>query len=108
MSEQTLKKVITNHPFIVKKEDVCNGSPIIDGTRTRVIDIAIEYEVLGHSPDVIIDGHPYLNLTQVHDALSYYYENRDELDKKIEQDKKFIIQLKERFPSKMSQVYGQD
>ncbi len=108
MSEQTFKKVITNHPFIVKKEDVCNGSPIIEGTRTRVIDIAIKYEVLGHSPDVIIDGHPYLNLTQVHDALSYYYENRDELDKKIEQDKKLIIQLKQRFPSKMSQVYGQD
>ena len=43
MSEQTFKKVITNHPFIVKKEDVCNGSPIIEGIRTRVIDIAIEY-----------------------------------------------------------------
>ena len=108
MSEQTFKKVITNHPFIVKKEDVCNGSPIIEGIRTRVIDIAIEYEVLGHSPDVIIDGHPYLTLTQVHDALSYYYENRDELDKKIEQDKEFVMQLKEKFPSKMSQVYGQD
>lgn len=102
MSEQSLKKVITSHPFIVKKEDVCNGSPIIEGTRTRVIDIAIEYEVLGHSPDVIIDSHPYLNLSQVHDALSYYYDNRDELDKKIEQDQEFIRQIRERFPSKMS------
>ncbi len=102
MSEQPLKKVITSHPFIVKKEDICNGSPIIEGTRTRVIDIAIEYEVLGHSPDVIIDSHPYLNLSQVHDALSYYYDNRDELDKKIEQDQEFIRQIRERFPSKMS------
>lgn len=102
MSEQPLKKVITSHPFIVKKEDVCNGSPIIEGTRTRVIDIAIEYEVLGHSPDVIIDSHPYLNLSQVHDALSYYYDNRDELDKKIEQDQEFIRQIREKFPSKMS------
>lgn len=102
MSEQPLKKIITSHPFIVKKEDVCDGSPIIEGTRTRVIDIAIEYEVLGHSPDVIIDSHPYLNLSQVHDALSYYYDNRDELDKKIEQDQEFIRQIRERFPSKMS------
>jgi len=102
MSEQPLKKVITSHPFIVKKEDVCDGSPIIEGTRTRVIDIAIEYEVLGHSPDVIIDSHPYLNLSQVHDALSYYYDNRDELDKKIEQDQEFIRQIRERFPYKMS------
>ncbi|GAG11465.1 unnamed protein product [marine sediment metagenome] len=102
MSEQPLKKAITSHPFIVKKEDICDGSPIIEGTRTRVIDIAIEYEVLGHSPDVIIDSHPYLNLSQVHDALSYYYDNRDELDKKIEQDQEFIRQIRERFPSKMS------
>ncbi len=29
MSEQALKKVITNHPFIVKKEDTCSESPII-------------------------------------------------------------------------------
>lgn len=108
MRQQTLKKVITNHPYIVKKEDVCNVSPIIEGTRTRVVDIAIEYELLGYSPDKIIDSHPYLNLSQVHDALSYYYENREELDERIEQDQEFIRQLRERFPSKMSQVYGQD
>lgn len=94
--------------FYCEKKDICNGSPTTEGTRTRVIDIPIEYEVLGHCSDVIIDGHPYLNLTQVHDALSSYYENRDGLDRKIEQDKEFIVQLKERFLSKMSQVYGQD
>lgn len=102
MREQTLKKVITNHPFIVKKEDICNASPIIEGTRTRVIDIAIEYEILGYSPDEIINSHPYLNLSQVHDALSYYYENRAELDQKIEQDQEFIGKLKRAFPSKMT------
>ncbi len=102
MREQTLKKVITNHPFIVKKEDICNASPIIEGTRTRVIDIAIEYEILGYSPDEIINSHPYLNLSQVHDALSYYYENRAELDQKIEQDQEFIGKLKKAFPSKMT------
>jgi len=101
MREQTLKKETTNHPFIVKKKEICDGSPIVEGTRTRVIDIAIEYEALGYSPDEIIDNHPYLNLPQVHDALSYYYENRDELDKKIEQDREFIKQLKKKSPSKM-------
>lgn len=84
----------TNHPFIVRNKDICGGSPIIEGTRTRVIDIAIEYEMLGHSPDEIISSHPYLNLPQVHDALSFYYENRKEIDQKIERDQEFIIQLK--------------
>ena len=101
MSEQTFQKVNTNHPFVVKKEGVCGGSPIIQGTRTRVIDIAIEYEILGPSPDEIINSHPYLNLSQVHDALSYYYENRDELDQKIEPDQELIEKLKNTFPSKI-------
>lgn len=108
MDEQTVAKDITNHPFIVKKRMVCDGSPVIEGTRTRVIDIAIEYEALGHSPDEIVDNHPYLNLPQVHDALSYYYENRDELDRKIKQDQELISQLKKRFSSKMGKIFGQD
>ena len=79
MTEQALSKETTSHPYIVINKDVCGGSPIIEGTRTRVIDIAIEYEVLGHSPDEIIRSHPQVSLYQIHDALSYYYENRDNL-----------------------------
>ena len=102
MPEQALTIENTNHPFIVKNMDICGGSPIIDGTRTRVIDIAIEYEMLGHSPDEIISAHPYLDLSKVHDALSFYYENRDELDQRIEQDQDFITQLKKKIPSKIA------
>ena len=101
MPGQALGMESTNHPFVVKKKDICGGSPIIEGTRTRVIDVAIEYEILGHSPDEIIDSHPHLNLPQVHDALSFYYENRDELDQKAEQDEEFIPRLKKKIPSKI-------
>ena len=101
MVDQALKKEMTSHPYIVIKKDVCDGSPIIEGTRTRVIDIVIEYEVLGHSPDEIIRSHPHVSLYQIHDALSYYYENRDELDRKIKQDQEVITRLKGQFPSKV-------
>jgi uncharacterized protein (DUF433 family) len=101
MSGQALRIENTNHPFVVKNREICGGSPIIEGTRTRVIDIAIEYEILGHSPDEIITSHPYLNLPQVHDALSFYYENRDELDRKAEQDQEFITRLRKKIPSKV-------
>lgn len=46
MVGQALKKENTRHPYIVKDQSVSNGSPIIEGTRTRVIDIALEYEIL--------------------------------------------------------------
>jgi uncharacterized protein (DUF433 family) len=101
MTEQALNKKMTSHPYIVINKDVCAGSPIIEGTRTRVIDIAIEYEVLGSSPDDIIRSHPHVSLYQIHDALSYYYENRNDLDRKIKQDQEFITRLKGQFPSKM-------
>ena len=78
MTERALKKETTSHPYIVINENVCDGSPIIAGTRTRVIDIAIEYEALGRSPDEIVGSHPHVSLYHIHDALSYYYENRDE------------------------------
>lgn len=102
MSGHALRRRSTNHPFIVKNKDICAGSPIIEGTRTRVIDIAIEYEMLGRSPDEIISAHPHLTLPQVHDALSYYYENRDELDRKAERDQEFILRLKEKITSKIA------
>jgi uncharacterized protein (DUF433 family) len=102
MPGEALKIENTNHPFVVNNKSISGGSPIIEGTRTRVIDIAIEYEILGHSPDEIIDSHPHLNLPQVHDALSFYYENRDQLDQKAEQDQEFIAQLKKNIPSKIS------
>jgi uncharacterized protein (DUF433 family) len=101
MTEQALRKETTSHPYIVINKDVYNGSPIIAGPRTRVIDIAIEYEVLGRSSDEIIKSHPHVSLYQIRDALSFYYENRDELDRKIKQDQEFITGLKVNFPSKL-------
>ena len=102
MPGEALRRESTNHPFIVKNQGICGASPIVEGTRTRVIDIAIEYEMLGRSPDEIISSHPHLNLPQVHDALSFYYENRDELDQKAAQDQEFIALLKKKIPSKIS------
>jgi uncharacterized protein (DUF433 family) len=82
-----------NHPYVVIDRKICGGSPVIKGTRTRVVDIAIEYEYLNRTPDDIISAHPHLKLEQVHDALSYYYENRNELDEKIKKDKQFVQEL---------------
>ena len=58
MTEQALRKETTSHPYIAINKDVCGGSPIIEGTRTRVMDIAIEYELLDRSPDEYIPSKP--------------------------------------------------
>ncbi|HSV49193.1 MAG TPA: DUF433 domain-containing protein [Candidatus Acidoferrales bacterium] len=88
-------QIKTEHPYVAVNPKICSGSPVIAGTRVRVVDVAVEYEYLSNSPDEIINAHPHLKLEQVHDALSYYYENRAELDKKIKEDKEFINKLVE-------------
>lgn len=91
----------TNHPHIVRSPEICNGSPVVKGTRTRVIDIVIEYTMLDWSPDEIIDAHPYLDLASIHDVLSYYYEHQQEIDEEIQERIRYIEELKIKYPSKV-------
>ena len=60
----------------------------------KLVDIIIEYEYLGYAPDEIVNAHPHLILPQVHDALSFYYERREELDKEIRLRKEKIVNVK--------------
>lgn len=87
------------HPYISINPKISRGSPVIAGTRVRVIDIAIEYDRLGLTPDQIIDAHPHLTLEAVHDALSYYYENRETMDEKIRKEKEFIEKISKKYQS---------
>ena len=96
-----LRKTEIKHPYIAKTAKISGGSPIISGTRVRVIDIAIEYDRLGMSPDEIIDAHPQLSLEAVHDALSFYYENREFFDAEINKRKENIKEITLKFPSKL-------
>jgi len=101
-----LKKI--SHPYITRESAVCGGSPIIEGTRMRVLDIAIEYDRLGYSPDQIVDTHLHLSLEQVHDALSYYYENRDALDREIELRKNRIETIGKKYPRKIKWLQSEN
>ncbi len=92
-----VQKQVLKHPYITTDARISKGSPIIAGTRIRVLDIIIEYEYLGLTPDEIINAHPHLILPQVHDALSFYYEHREMLDAEIRQRKEKIKELHQKF-----------
>ena len=96
----------TKHPYISIDPKISGGQPVISGTRIKVMDIAINYELLGISADKIIDEYPKLKLEQIHDALSYYYEHKDMFDKKYREDQAFLAQLKKQYPSKVKAKLG--
>jgi uncharacterized protein (DUF433 family) len=103
---KTIMPKRSKHPYISINPKISRGSPVISGTRIRVIDIAIEYDRLGLTPDQIIDAHPHLTLEAIHDALSYYYENQAVFDKEIRQRKENIKKLSKKFPSKLKTYLG--
>lgn len=100
------RKTEIKHPYIAKDSKISGGSPVVSGTRVRVVDIVIEYDRLGMSPDEIIDAHPQLSLESVHDALSFYYENREDFDSEINKRKENIKKLTQKFPSKLKAAIG--
>jgi uncharacterized protein (DUF433 family) len=95
----SMQKQVIKHPYITTDKRISKGSPIIAGTRIRVLDIIIEYEYLGHAPDDIVNAHPHLILPQIHDALSFYYEHREKLDQEIRLRKDNIDKLRKKFTS---------
>ena len=73
------------YPHIRKVEGICGGRPCIDGTRVRVVNVVFFHQE-GHTPEQILEKYPDLNLAQVHAALTYYYDNPEEIDAYIAED----------------------
>jgi uncharacterized protein (DUF433 family) len=79
----TAAKVVYSH--VTKQPGVRGGKACIDDTRVSVADVvALLKQGLGDRQ--IIDRYPSLNLAQVHAAISYYYENPEELDRDLAED----------------------
>ena len=91
----------TGHPYVSIDPKIAGKQPIIKGTRIKVLDIAIRYELMGMSPDNIINEFPHLRLEQVHDALSYYYEHKKMFDEKYREDQAFLTTIKRQYSSKL-------
>ncbi len=70
---------------ITFRDDIGGGKPIITGTRTRVANI-IAYYKLGYPPEELAREFQHLTLSKIYDALSYYYEHENEIDKEIDED----------------------
>lgn len=79
--------VNTRYHHITKDPAVCGGKASVAGTRIRVLDIVAATEHLALSPDEICDQYPELTLAQVHSALAYYYDHRQEIRSDFESER---------------------
>ena len=82
---------------------ICGGKPRIAGHRIRVQDIVIDYEHFGMSSEEIVKQLPTITLADVHAALAYYYDNKDEIRKSIREEEAFYEEMKAKTPSLVQQ-----
>jgi uncharacterized protein (DUF433 family) len=74
---------------IEKTPGICGGRACIAGHRIRVMDIAGLHEKRGLSPKEIVAELPSINLADVHAALTYYYDNIDEIEGEFRKDEEW-------------------
>jgi uncharacterized protein (DUF433 family) len=78
---------------------VCGGKPRIAGHRIRVMDVVVCHEQQGMSPDEILAFYPDVTLADVHAALAYYFDHRDEIHRDIEDERQFVDEVRQSTPS---------
>ncbi len=76
------------YSHITKIPGVCGGKATIDGRRVRVMDIVILHQD-GYTPEEMLEEYDFLNLAQIHAALSYCYENPEEIDAQLKADREW-------------------
>ncbi len=98
----TLKEL--KHPYVIKKKGVQGGRAVIAGTRIPVSSIIIWYKA-GKEIYEILDMYPQLTPSQIHDALSYYYDHKKDMEDEIAlmQDESL---WQKKFPGKESAASG--
>jgi uncharacterized protein (DUF433 family) len=71
------------HPHIISQRDLCGGSPVIRGTKFPVRSVVNYILHQGLSPEELVREFTHLTLAQVYDALSFYYDHKDLIDKDL-------------------------
>ena len=71
-----------SYPHIELSAD---GVPYLEGTRTKVVEIALDSLAHHWDAEEIQRQHQHLTMGQIHAALAYYHDHREALDTDIAQ-----------------------
>jgi uncharacterized protein (DUF433 family) len=89
-----VERTVLSIDMIIADSEIRNGRPVIAGTGLRVQDVAAHHIYRKYSPDELA-YQLQISLAQVHAALAYYFDHKDEIDAQIEEDDRLIRAAKE-------------
>jgi len=64
---------------------VQGGTPVIVGTRLDITTLAAYHTRHGYTVGQLLETYPHITPAQMYDAISYYYDHKDEIDELIRQ-----------------------
>ena len=67
-----------------------DGTAYVAGTRTKVLEVALDRIAHHWDADEIHRQHPHLSLGQIYAALAYYFDHKGEFDARIEERLRFV------------------
>jgi uncharacterized protein (DUF433 family) len=68
--------------------------PHISGTTMKVVELVMAKIAHGWSPEELHFQFPHLSLAQIHSALAYYWDHKDELDADIERRGRLVSEAR--------------
>jgi len=86
-------KASVSYPHVTKTPGVCGDKACIDRTRIRVNNVAFLHKSVAND-DKVREVYPDLTPAQIHAALAYYYDNREEIDAELAADEAWGESLK--------------
>jgi uncharacterized protein (DUF433 family) len=92
------------YPHIIRTPETCGGLPRIEGTRITVNLIVREVVRLRQTPEEVLIAHPHLTLAQIHAALAYYFDHREQIDVSLREADDLEADLRTQFPSRLRRV----
>jgi uncharacterized protein (DUF433 family) len=89
--------VEVTYPHIVKEPD--RPARLERHPRTRVAMIVADYLWRGWSAEEIARQYPYLNLAEVHAAMTYYFDRREEIEDELVSEYRDVEHWKKAHPT---------
>ena len=99
-----MENVLAQH--IAMTPGVLGGKPRIAGHRIRVSDIVVWHEKRGLSTDEIVALYPTITPSDVHAALAYYFDHREEIEAEFQREGDVVAAMKARYSSKLQAKLG--
>lgn len=81
----------TSYEHIALDDD---GVPQIAGANTKVVEVVTLVQAHGLSPEEICYQLPHLSMGQVHSALAYYWDHREEIDRHVRRREEYAERMR--------------